>query len=220
MVPGEFGQVVSVNVKSMKNGEQFVSIFSACMEHGTWNGEYSTHNQTEKTAVTANKVTVSAAPKYNIQLGERVAYKDTFDFSTGGDFAANKDKGQVIGQLLSLGLTIQLYNDNASKGMKGIGLPDGSPITFDISVPSQYHIDAPNPPSGYTQGQTADITNDYMPLLWSYDGKQAPHPEQPTGIDVSQVILYSMWSINTVQVLLQPRLRTSICLPKALADRA
>lgn len=173
VVPGNFGEMVVVNVKSMKNGERFAPIFSACMEHGTWEGNCSTHNQTEKATVVADKVTVSAAPKYNIQLGERVAYKDTFDFSTGGDSAANKDKGQVTGQLICLGLTIQLYNDNTSKGIKGIELPDGSPITFDINVSSQYHINDPNPPSGYTQGQSVDITNDYMPLLWSYDGNLA-----------------------------------------------
>lgn len=173
VVPGNFGEMVVVNVKSMKNGEQFAPIFSACMEYGTWEGNCSTHNQTEKATVVADKVTVSAAPKYNIQLGERVAYKDTFDFSTGGDSAANKDKGQVTGQLICLGLTIQLYNDNTSKGIKGIELPDGSPITFDINVSSQYHINDPNPPSGYTQGQSVDITNDYMPLLWSYDGNLA-----------------------------------------------
>lgn len=173
VVPGNFGEMVVVNVKSMKNGEQFAPIFSACMEYGTWEGNCSTHNQTEKATVVADKVTVSAAPKYNIQLGERIAYKETFDFSTGGDSAANKDKGQVTGQLICLGLTIQLYNDNTSKGIKGIELPDGSPITFDINVSSQYHINDPNPPSGYTQGQSVDITNDYMPLLWSYDGNLA-----------------------------------------------
>lgn len=173
VVPGTFGEMVVVNVKSMKNGDTFAPVFSACMEYGTWEDNCTTHSKLEKATVVADKVTVSAAPKYNIQLGERVAYKDTFDFSTGGDSAANKDKGQVTGQLICLGLTIQLYNDNTSKGIKGIELPDGSPITFDINVSSQYHINDPNPPSGYTQGQSVDITNDYMPLLWSYDGNLA-----------------------------------------------
>ena len=172
VVPGAFGENVTVNVKSMKNGDTFAPIFSAAMEHGTWEGNCSTHNNQEKYSVQAEKVRVSATPKYNVQIGGASAYKGTFDFNTGNSTAQGYDGGygigSVVGRVIRIGLTLQLYNDNASKGFKGIELPNGSPITFDISLGSSYRINTPN--SGYTQGQVVSVTDAYMPRLWSCDG--------------------------------------------------
>ena len=172
VVPGVFGENVTVNVKSMKNGDTFAPIFSAAMEHGTWEGNCSTHNNQEKYSVQAEKVRVSATPKYNVQIGGSSTYKGTFDFNTGNSTAQGYDDGygigSVVGRVIRIGLTLQLYNDNASKGFKGIELPNGSPITFDISLGSSYRINTPN--SGYTQGQVVSVTDAYMPRLWSCDG--------------------------------------------------
>ena len=174
VVPGSFGENVTVNVKSMKNGETFAPIFSAAMEHGTWEGNCSTHNNQEKYSVQADEVRVSAAPKYNVQIGGTSSYKGTFDFNTGNSTAKGYGDGynigSVVGRVVRIGLTLQLYNDNASKGFKGIELPNGSPITFDISLGSSYRINTPNPSSGHTQGETVNVTNAYMPRLWSCDG--------------------------------------------------
>ena len=71
---------------------------------------------------------------------------------------------------MKMGVILQLYNDNASKGIKGIELPDGSPITFDIEVGSQYTINTDNSPSGKPQGTKVDTSDVYTPLLWSCDG--------------------------------------------------
>lgn len=172
VVPGTFGEMVVVNVKSMKNGEQFAPIFSACMEYGTWEGACSTHNQTEKATVVADKVTVSAAPKYNIRIAGTSSYKSTFDFSTGNstaqDYGDGYNKGNVTGRAAKYGIVVQLYNDNASKGLKGIELPEGN-ITFDLKVASQYTVNDPNN-TGYNQGDKIDTTTTYLPLLWSCDG--------------------------------------------------
>ncbi|MGE9975528.1 hypothetical protein ACQRAS_05860 [Coprococcus catus] len=172
VVPGTFGENVTVNVKSMKNGDTFAPIFSAAMEHGTWDGNCSTHGEEEKYSVQADEVKVSAVPKYNVQIGGTSSYKGTFDFNTGNSTAQGYDDGynigSVVGRVIRIGLTLQLYNDNASKGFKGIELPNGSPITFDISLDSSYRINTPN--SGYTQGQVVSVTDTYMPRLWSCDG--------------------------------------------------
>ena len=172
VVPGTFGEMVVVNVKSMKNGDTFAPIFSACMEYGTWEGDCSTHNQTEKATVVADKVTVSAAPKYNIRIAGTSSYKSIFDFSTGNGTAQaygdGYNKGNVTGRVAKYGIVVQLYNDNASKGMKGIELPKGN-ITFDLKVSSQYTINNPND-TGYTQGTKVNTTTNYLPLLWSCDG--------------------------------------------------
>lgn len=172
VVPGTFGEMVVANVKSMKNGDTFAPIFSACMEYGKWEGDCSTHNQTEKATVVADKVTVSAAPKYNIRIAGTSSYKSTFDFSTGNSIAQaygdGYGKGNVTGRVAKYGIVVQLYNDNASKGLKGIELPEGD-ITFDLKVSSQYTINDPND-TGYTQGTKVNTTANYLPLLWSCDG--------------------------------------------------
>ncbi len=177
VIPGTFGNNVTVNVKSMQKGKSFAPVFSAAMEHGTWEGECTNpeHQMTdgegnpayEKKTVTAEPVTVTAAPKYNIKIDGEHSYRDTFDFSTGNDAAVNKDKGQVTGRIMKMGITIQLYNDNASKGLKGIELPSG-PIEFDLELSSKYGINAPT--EGHQVGEEVPTTSEYMPLLWSYGG--------------------------------------------------
>lgn len=172
VVPGTFGENVTVNVKSMKNGDTFAPIFSAAMEKGTWEGNCPTHHNQEKYSVQADEVKVSAVPKYNVQIGGSSSYKGTFDFNTGNsiaqDYGDGYGIGSVVGRVIRIGLTLQLYNDNASKGFKGIELPNGEPITFDISLGSSYNIKTPNP--GYTEGEDVSVTKDYMPRLWSCDG--------------------------------------------------
>ena len=173
VVPGTFGENVTINVKSMKNGETFAPVFSAAMEYGTWDGDCTTHGKPEKASVTAGKITVSAAPKYNLRIGCAPTYKSTFDFNTGNEIAQaygdGYDRGLVTGRVVKYGIVVQLYNSNASRELKGIELPDGSPITFDLQVASEYVINIPNAGSGYSQGQWVNTTDDYTPLLWSCD---------------------------------------------------
>lgn len=176
-VPGTFGENVTVNVKSMKNGVQFAPQLSAAMEYGTWEGDCPTHHRPEKATVTAGKITVSAAPKYNISIDGYGWEKDTFDFSTGTDAAKGYGDGyftensQVVGRATKIGIVLELYNDNASKGYRGIELPEGD-ITFDLTLKSNYQINAPASGTDYAQGQTVDVTQEYCPLLWSCDISQ------------------------------------------------
>lgn len=170
VVPGNYGQNVTIKVKSMKNGERFAPIISAAMEHGTWKGECSEHGKNEKKTITADPVTVTAAPKYNIQLIGDSSYKDTFDFTTGNDTALNKvtENGKIVGRIMKFGITLQLYNNNRSKGLKGIELPDCTkPISFDLLIDTKYHIN--QPVKGHRQGEEVSVNDEYLPLVWSYD---------------------------------------------------
>lgn len=162
VIPGAFQNTVTINVKSTTNGKQIAPEFSACMEHGKWDGTCPDHRKEEKRTVTADTVTVSAAPKYNIQIGGTSSYMDTFDFNTGIDAAPNKGKGEIAGRIFKLGVTLQVYNDNPAKHFKGIELPDGSDITFQLKLTSKY--------SGATvEASNIDVTDTYTPLLWSAD---------------------------------------------------
>lgn len=190
VVPGNFGENLTVYVKSMKNGETFAPIISAAMEGGTWDGPCKNEEHTEngeaaieKKTVIPEPVTITAAPKYNIKLDSETSYSDIFDFQGNeawmaeyGEKAANTDiENPIPGRLMKLGITLQLYNDNAAKGLKGIEFPEG-PISFDLELLSQY-----TPTSTSEQGTQIDTTEDYMPLLWSYgENREIRYGEQNT----------------------------------------
>ena len=170
VVPGEFGENVTVNVKMMKNGDTLSPIFSAAMEYNTWDGECAEEGHgTEKKSVVADEIRISAAPKYNVQLKTAFATEArmTFDFSSGAETALNRNAGQVPGRIYTIGITLQLYNDSQDKGMRGVELPQGT-ITFDIKLSSEFR---PNYSNATTTipGTTTDVTEDYTPLVWSFD---------------------------------------------------
>lgn len=177
VVPGDFGENLTIYVKSMHNGEKFQPIISAAMEGGTWEGECDKENHKingvsviEKKTVVPEEVEVTAAPKYNIKLESEKSYRGIFDFQGDdewmqqyGNIAANTDISTPIpGRLMKLGIVLQLYNDNLAKGLKGIELPEG-PISFDLNVSSAY-----TPTAESEEGTQYDTTEEYTPLLWSY----------------------------------------------------
>ena len=178
VVPGDFGENVTINVRAMKNGETFAPMFSAAMEGGAWDRPCKNHkingeDAIEKQTVTAERVKVTAAPRYNVHVEGNYSYKEDFNFQgdekwmeTYGSIAANTGiSAPVPGRIMKMGITLQLYNDNESKGLKGIELPQRD-ITFDLEVSSRYTIN--QPASGYSQGQSIDTSEAYRPLLWSY----------------------------------------------------
>ncbi|MGM9639861.1 MAG: hypothetical protein ACI3V3_00670, partial [Faecousia sp.] len=190
VVPGEFGENVTVNIKMMKNGDTIAPIFSAAMEYNTWDGNCATHNAEEKKTIVADDITISAAPKYNVQIKPAFATEasQTYDFSStssqlyNAGKALNLDAGQRPGRIYVMGVTLQLYNDNASKQMRGIELPQG-PITFDIKLSSQFQPVYGTAQSTTAAGTVTDVTNEYTPLVWSY-GPQAHgnNPDRYTGM--------------------------------------
>ncbi|WP_300822818.1 SpaA isopeptide-forming pilin-related protein [uncultured Acetatifactor sp.] len=182
VVPGDFGENVTINVLAMKNNEEFAPIISAAMEGGAWDGTCEKEGHTidgqpavEKKTVTAEPVKVTAAPKYNIHIEESASYKDDFQFQGDeawmaqyGNVAANTDIVEPVpGRIMKLGITLQLYNDNEAKGLKGIELPTGD-ITFDLEVSSRYTINTPASGTAYNPKDVIDTSNEYRPLLWSY----------------------------------------------------
>ncbi|MDO5413359.1 MAG: LPXTG cell wall anchor domain-containing protein [bacterium] len=175
VVPGEFGENVSVNIKMMKNGDTIAPIFSAAMEYNTWDGTCATHNAEEKKTIVADDITISAAPKYNVQIKPAAAAEAsmTYDFSRSSsqlfnvDKALNLDAGQRPGRIYVMGVTLQLYNDNESKQMRGIELPQG-PITFEIKLSSKFQPVYRTAQATTAAGTVTDVTDEYTPLVWSY----------------------------------------------------
>ena len=169
VVPGTFGENLTVRVKGMANGAEVKPAIRAYIDGAA---------EAEQASAVAESVTVSAAPSYNIKVKGNTSYKDSFNFNTGNttgsQIAANYgiagDK-LVPGRLMNFAVCLELYNNKPDKGFKGIEIPNGSPITFKLRLSSKYRINTPNADSGYTAGQeiAADAAG-YMPLLYSADG--------------------------------------------------
>lgn len=169
VVPGTFGENLTVRVKGMANGAAVQPAVRAYIDGAA---------EAEQAWMVAEPVTVSAAPSYNIKVKGNTSYKDSFNFNTGNtegsQIAANYgiagDK-LVPGRLMNFAVCLELYNNKPDKGFKGIEIPNGSPITFKLRLSSKYRINTPNADSGYTAGQeiAADAVG-YMPLLYSADG--------------------------------------------------
>jgi len=151
-IPGEGTLSAVVNVLGMKNGDTLEPVFTAWMQG---------NDAIQEQSVTADPVTVSAAPSYNIQVirNTGLALKDTFDFSTGIAGADNQSLGQVTGRMYGYGVTIQLMNPDQNKKLKGLEFPKGE-ITFDLDL--------------MVEKGTTDITGtgsgEILPLLWDYEG--------------------------------------------------
>lgn len=169
VVPGTFGENLTVRVKGMANSAEVKPAVRAYIDGAA---------EAEQATAVAETVTVSAAPSYNVKVKGNTSYKDSFDFNTGNtegsQIAANYgiagDK-LVPGRLMNFAVSLELYNNKPDKGFKGIEIPNGEPITFKLRLSSKYRINTPNAGSNYTAGQeiAADALG-YMPLLYSADG--------------------------------------------------
>ena len=129
----------------------------SCLEHG----------EIEYKTITGPEITVTAAPRYNVQVKsgrstERLL--GTFDFSTGNKLAQNKDAGEVTGRIGVYGVTIQIQGKSAQHGLRGCELPDGNAIAFDLVLSSEFRG---------TDGESHDTTESYRPLLWSMEGNSS-----------------------------------------------
>ena len=148
-VPGKQELNLIVKVNGAENNFKFKP------EVYMWlNGNETDESKTDYEVVKTNEITetiVSAAPKYNIRLKSNTRL--------GRRVLADYGEGNTIGRMYGYSVTLQLYNDNIDKGMKGIEIPTGD-ITFDIDLKVTKN----------KQGETVeeDITTELMPVLWNY----------------------------------------------------
>ena len=119
----------------------------------TFNFNIDGNTDEEKVTTTDEKVIVSAKGKYNVQL-----HNNTGDLSN--KTTVDYGEGETSGRMYGYGFTVQLYNDNVSKGLKGLEYPKGE-ISFDIDLKLE-RSDFNNP------NEFEDITNECTPILWNY----------------------------------------------------
>ncbi len=171
---------VAIRVLRMKQGEKVQPSFTLWLDGnqvdagvvngiptktvtGT-NGTCETHGEQEFKTVTPEKITISAAPRFNVALKKgdtgSTSYIETFDFSTGNDKALDKISESMNGRLVGYGLTLQLAGKDKTSGLKGVEVPDeGSSITFDVTLSSTYTKEG---------GSVVNLGNtEYRPRVWS-----------------------------------------------------
>lgn len=150
------------------------------------------HNEEEYKTITAPGVSVTSAPRFNVRIvnghpgvNQTVG---TFDFSTGNELAQNKEAGVKKGRIQAFGAVIQIAGKSPQHGLRGCELPDGSPITFDLSLTSSYRTD---------EGETITPDDAYAPLLWSIDGNLSGNWTQSDERDLSMVGVRRSYFIPT-----------------------
>ena len=163
VIPGSGTWRAAVKVLQMHNGDTVTPTFSAWLEGNCTDGTCSEHSINEVvTASGVTSVTVTCAPKYNVQLQHSATIyvngSGEYDFTTGNEFAFDKDAGKVTGRASAFGITLQLYNDRPDKGLMGLEFPSGD-ITFDLDLATGYV------PGGGTE---TVVTEDFAPLIWGW----------------------------------------------------
>lgn len=142
----------------------------------------SVHNEEEYKTIDAPDVSVTSAPRFNVRIvnGHPSVNQTvgTFDFSTGNELAQNKDAGTKEGRIQAFSAVIQIVGKSPQHGLRGCELPDGSPITFDLTLTSSYLSD---------EGETITPDDTYAPLLWSIDGNLQANGKQSDERDLSMV---------------------------------
>ena len=142
-VPGAQTLVFVLKLYGVANNKEFAPTF-------TFN--LAGNEVEDKTTITDSKIKVSATGKYNIQLGNNTSYLST-------KATVNYGQGETSGRMYGYGFAVQLYNDNESKGLKGIEYPQGE-ISFDIDLKLER--------TKFGSDELEDITSEALPILWNY----------------------------------------------------
>ena len=114
----------------------------AC-DYSDFDGAYDTPKYAE-----GPDVRVSAKPGFNVNLNrfQQNGTAGVYDFSKGNDDAIDKEAGQVFGRACRFGINVSMMNDEKEKGLKGLELPDGSDISFELDMEAAFGTDDADPP--------------------------------------------------------------------------
>lgn len=152
---------VQIQIKNAPDGSTIVPTFYAWMDHNETGGTCATHGRDEVVSVTDPGVTVTSRESLNVQNvidSARIAASDA-DFSTGSDDAPNKGAGKVHGAFFNIGNIVEMRNiGDQSRGLRGISVPDGSDIEYDVTLTPYYTT---------RSGTRTDAPDGTRVLLWN-----------------------------------------------------
>lgn len=153
VVPGMATINLPISVYGAPNGTKIQPTVQVSMEHNT---------DSETVTKQLDAVTVSAAPRWNIELVSPLKriQSDTYDFGATSDTSAiNRNAGKVVGVRSHLTLNVSNTSTDHAKGVKGLEATN-EPVTFDLKISNQWR----------KQGATTPIANQpnsLQPLAWS-----------------------------------------------------
>jgi len=156
-IPGAGSLSAGLLIKAAKHGQKITPSFTIYMEGNAASLKKTTASDT---------ITVSAAPRYDIEVGRNIGGDPLAWFNTqNGTIGETKTAGAARGRLEVYGITVGLYNTDADHGLKGVELPSGD-ITFDITLKEKANVDG---------GGVRDVTNEegYRPFIWDYNENKA-----------------------------------------------
>ena len=142
-IPGKQTLVFVLQVEGAVNNTEIIPTFNFCLEG---------NKENENVKIKGDSIIVSSKGKYNIGLysnSSKLSNKTTVDYG----------EGEKNGRMYGYTFVVQLYNDNESKGLKGIEYPKGK-INFDIELKLER--------SKFESTELEDITNEATPILWNY----------------------------------------------------
>ncbi len=132
---GIWGDSITIQIYGMQDGDTIKPEFRCWMEGS---------EEVEK-GCESDRLTVSAAAKYNVTVdyNSALSYTSYFDTQKGLEVSEKEmetNPDVVYGTMLGYGVTLELYNDNTEKGLKGIELPaDG--VEFDLRFKGGLYMD-------------------------------------------------------------------------------
>ena len=141
-IPGKQTLVFVLKILGAPNGTDFTPEFKVWL-----NG----NDTSEYVSVIADEIRISAAANYNLKLVRNTNCEARQTF--------NIDGNEIVGRVYGYALVYQLYNENTSKGLKGIEYPTGS-ITADIDISFTKR--------NAVTGVTTDITDEVTPIFYQY----------------------------------------------------
>lgn len=173
-VPGKQSLILVATVTKAENGLKFKPDISMWL-NGNETDLSSSECEIAKVNNT-NEITVSAAPKYNIVLNQNKSLNQRVNL--------DYDNKNVYGRVYGYGVSIQLYNDNESKGIKGIQILDGK-INFDINMQMER--------KNFSK-EIVDISDQCNPILWNYkNNTDSSGNIENRKMDFSQAALYYLY---------------------------
>ena len=177
----------SIKVGGMHNDATVQPTIEAWFDNSSYQSYWTDTNQyNDRVVLDANIMRVSAKAAYNLSVANNPSLRHIgyFDMDTKteiteqqyNDRVKDPDSNVVYGMMVGYGMSLQLRNQDTSKGLRGIEVPSGD-ITFDVNMQGGLKFNGKT--VYYADGGQPVAIN---PLLWAYKPNESG---SYTGYDTS-----------------------------------
>lgn len=178
----------SIKVGGMHNGATVQPTIEAWFDNSSYQSyQTETNPYNDRVVLDANTMRVSAKAAYNLSVANNPSLRHIgyFDMDTKTEITEqqynekrenNPNSNVVYGMMVGYGMSLQLRNQDTSKGLRGIEVPSGD-ITFDVNMQGGLKFNGKT--VYYADGGQPVAIN---PLLWAYKPNESG---SYTGYDTS-----------------------------------